>query len=111
MATKKKRDYKQERKTAIARGETGCGAASLDNIRHKARRKKEKELGHKLPTSVHVHHKKSLKDGGSNSSANLAVVPASKNTSDGGKSGNREGKAAGGRKAKHKRLPTSKPKK
>lgn len=104
-----KRDYAQERKTAIARGETGVGSKSGDAVRHRARRKKEKELGRKLGTNEHVHHKNKVKDGGSNHSSNLAVTPASKNLSDGGKSGNRKGKAAGARKGHKSRLPTKKP--
>jgi len=93
------RDYKQERKTAKARGETGCGSCSGDATRHRARRKVEKKLGKKLPTSVHVDHKKKLKSGGSNSSSNLRVRPASANMSD------------NGHKPKSKRLPTKKPSK
>lgn len=103
----KKRDYKRERELAIKRGETGCGSKSGDAKRHRARRKVEKKLGRKLSPNEHVHHKKKVKDGGSNDSSNLAVTPASKNLSDGGKSGNRKGKAAGGRKS---RLPVKKPK-
>lgn len=102
----KVRDYKRERELAIKRGETGCGSNSGDAKRHRARRVKEKQLGKKLPTSVHVHHKKAVKSGGSNASSNLAVTPASKNLSDGGKIGNKAGKAKGGRKSK---LPTKKP--
>lgn len=103
------RDYKQERKTAKARGETGVGSKSKDAIRHRARRQKEKELGRKLGPDEHVHHKKPLKNGGSNHSSNLAVTPASKNCSDGGKSGSTKGKAAGARKGHKSRLPTKKP--
>lgn len=103
------RDYKQERKTAKARGETGVGSKSGDATRHRARRQKEKELGRKLRADEHVHHKNKLKDGGSNSSTNLAVTPASKNMSDGGKSGSSKGKAAGARKGHKSRLPVKKP--
>lgn len=100
----------QERRTAIKRGETSVGSKSKDATRHRARRKKEKELGHKLPTSVHVDHKRPLKSGGSNSSANLAVRPASSNSSHGGKIGNRKGKAAGARKGhKSRGLPVRRP--
>ena len=94
------RDYKQERKTAKARKETGVGSKSGDATRHRARRKVEKKLGKKLSPSQHVDHKKKLKSGGSNGSGNLRVVSASKNMSDGGKCGNKKGKAAGGRKGK-----------
>ncbi|MGL4353203.1 MAG: HNH endonuclease signature motif containing protein [Aeromonas popoffii] len=98
------RDYKQERKTAIARGETGCGSKSGDATRHRARRKVEKRVGRKLATDEHVDHKKPLKSGGSNNSANLRVRPASKNQSDGGKSGDTKGKAAGGKKGGSARM-------
>ena len=98
-----KRNYQQERKTAIARKETGCGSESKDATRHRARRKVEKRLGRKLSPNEHVHHKKPLKNGGSNDGSNLAVVDAKKNTSDGGKSGSTKGKAAGGRKGANAR--------
>lgn len=105
-----KRDYAQERRTAIKRGETGVGSNSSDAKRHKARRKKEKELGKKLPASVHVDHKKPIKSGGSNHSSNLALRPASDNSSHGGKIGSRKGKANGARKAnRSKGLPVKKP--
>ena len=93
------RDYKQERKTAIKRGETGVGSNSSDAKRHRARRKKEKEIGHKLRPDQLVDHKRKVKDGGSNASSNLRVISAKTNTSDGGRNGNRAGKAAGARKA------------
>lgn len=98
------RDYAQERRTAKARGETGVGSKSGDATRHRARRLVEKRRGSKLPTSVHVEHRKPLKSGGSNHSSNLTTRPASANMSDGGKMGNRQGKARGGRKGKP--LPT-----
>ena len=104
------RDYKQEKKTAKARGETGVGSKSGDAVRHRARRKKEKELGRKLRTDEHVEHNKKVKDGGSNHSSNLSVKPASANMSDGGKSGSSSGKAAGARKGHKSRLPVKKPK-
>lgn len=90
------RDYSQERKTAKKRGETGVGSKSGDATRHRARRTVEKRLGKKLPTSVHVDHKKKLKSGGGNCSSNLRCRPASANMSDNGHS--------------PKRLPTRKPK-
>lgn len=102
-----KRDYKQERKTAIKRGETGVGAESGDNKRHKARRKVEKRLGRKLRSDEHVDHKRPLKSGGSNNPKNLRVRDASSNQSAGGKSGDRKGKANGARKG-HKSRKTKK---
>lgn len=92
------RDYKQERKTAKARGETGVGSKSGDATRHRARRSVEKSLGRDLSPSEHVDHKRAIRSGGSNSKSNLRVRSASSNTSAGGKSGNRAGKANGGRK-------------
>lgn len=103
------RDYKQERKTAIKRKETGVGSKSGDATRHRARRAKEKELGKKLPTNVHVDHKKPLKSGGSNGSSNLRLRSASSNMAAGGKSGSSKGKAAGARKGHKSRLPVRKP--
>lgn len=105
-----KRDYAQERKTAIARGETGKGSNSGDARRHRARRAKEKQLGRKLSPNEHVDHKKPIKSGGSDSTSNLAVRPASSNTSHGGSIGNKAGKAAGGRKGGKSRLPVKSPK-
>lgn len=93
----KKRDLKQERKTAIARGETGVGSKSKDATRHRARRKFEKENG-KIPAGKDVDHKKTLKSGGSNGKSNLRLKSASANRAAGGRAGNKAGKAAGGRK-------------
>ncbi|MGL4518670.1 MAG: HNH endonuclease [Phocaeicola sp.] len=100
MAEASKRDYARERELAKKRGETGCGSKSGDAQRHRARRKKEESLGRKLKPSEHVEHKKPIKNGGSNSPDNLAIKPASKNMSDGGKIGNKAGKAKGGKKSK-----------
>ena len=93
------RNYSQERKTAIKRGETSIGAESSDNKRHKARRAKEKQLGRKLSPDEHVDHKTPLNKGGSNNPKNLRVRDASSNMSDGGKNGNKAGKSAGAKKA------------
>ncbi len=92
--------YAQERKTAIARGETSVGSKSKDATRHRARRALENKLGHKIPSNKDVDHAKPLKSGGSNSVSNLRVRSASSNRSAGGKAGDRAGKAAGGRKGK-----------
>lgn len=83
----KGRDYEQERKTAIARGETGAGSKSGDATRHRARRKVEKRLGRKLGATEVVDHKKRLKDGGSNDDSNLRVRGLSENAADGGRVG------------------------
>lgn len=82
----KARNYKRERALAIKRGETGCGSNSGDAKRHRARRKVEKKLGHKLSTNQHVDHKNKVKNGGSNSTSNLRVISAKANLKDGGKS-------------------------
>lgn len=97
---KKNRDYKQERKTAIARGETGVGSDSGDATRHRARRKVQKKLKRKLSPDEHVDHATPIKEGGGNGESNLRVRKKLKNSSDGGKIGNKAGKAAGGRKSK-----------
>lgn len=76
-----KRDLKQERKTAIARGETSVGSDSKDARRHRARRKYEKEHG-KLPPGVDVDHKKHMEDGGSDSVKNLRARKVRANRSD-----------------------------
>jgi hypothetical protein len=94
------RDYKQENKTAKARRETGVGKNSGDATRHRARAKVIKEKGAQAVAGKDVGHKKSLKSGGSNSSSNLKVQSVASNRSAGGKSGNKKGKAAGGRKGK-----------
>jgi len=97
-----KRDYRQERKTAIARGETSVGSKSKDATRHRARRAYEKKHGD-LPSDVDVDHKKTLKSGGSNSLSNLRARKDSSNSSAGGKAGSRKGKASGARKANKSR--------
>lgn len=85
---KKKRDYKRERELAIRRGETSNGSDSGDARRHRARRKKEKELGRKLKANEVVDHEVAITDGGSDHSSNLRVRSLKKNASDGGKQGN-----------------------
>jgi hypothetical protein len=89
-----KRDYKQERKTAKRRGETGAGSKSGDATRHRARRKKLKSVKNKRRyKNKDVDHKKSLKSGGSNKKSNLRWASKKSNRSKGGKIGNRSGKA------------------
>ena len=96
-----KRDYKQERLTAIKRKETSVGPKSKDAMRHKARRAvnaRRKKVGQsQLKENQHVDHKKGV--GAGNGAKNLRVRGAGANTSAGGKAGNRKGKAAGARKA------------
>lgn len=74
------RDYKQENKTAKARGERG-GSDSGHAKRSRARRAYEKEHGD-LPSTVEVDHKKHLKSGGSNGLSNLRARPRSANRAD-----------------------------
>ncbi len=94
------RDYKQENKTAKKRKETGVGSKSGDATRHRARAKMKKKVGAKAIQGKDVGHKKSLKSGGGNGSGNLKTQSVKSNRSHGGKSGNKKGKAAGGRKKK-----------
>lgn len=98
MTDKAKRDYEQERRTAIKRGETGVGSKSGDAQRHRARRIVEKRDGKAAVKGKDVGHKRAIKSGGSNASSNLRVETVSGNRSAGGRSGDRAGKAAGGRK-------------
>lgn len=91
------RDYKQERKTAKRRGETGKGSKSGDATRHRARRAYEKKNGD-TPAGYEIDHKRPIKSGGSNSESNLRRRKVSDNRSAGGKIGNRKGKARGGKK-------------
>lgn len=93
-----KRDYDQERKTAISRGETGSGTSSGDAKRHRARRVVEKRAGKSKLKGKDVDHIKPVKSGGSNESSNLRIRSVAANRSDGGRSGNTSGKSAGGRK-------------
>ena len=91
------RNYKQENKTAKARGETGVGSKSGDATRHRAQRAHEKSHG-PTPKGKEIDHKKPLKSGGSNKPSNTRTRTVHANRSAGGKSGSRAGKAAGGRK-------------
>ncbi|AFR52087.1 hypothetical protein ECBP2_0054 [Escherichia phage ECBP2] len=107
MTDKAKRDYAQERRTAIKRGETGVGSKSGDAQRHRARRIVEKRDGKAAVRGKDVGHKRSIKSGGSNASSNLRVESISGNRSNGGKSGDRAGKSAGGVKSRKGALSSS----
>ena len=85
------RDYKQERKTAKKRGETGVGSKSGDARRHRDRRKHESTNG-KIPQGKELHHS------GRNGQGSTKVISKSANRADGGRKGNKAGKARGGRK-------------
>ena len=86
-----KRDYKQEQKTAKARGETKDRAK-----RNAARAKLKKEGTVAKGDGKDVDHKRGIASG--NGRGNLAVSSPKSNRSKGGKKGNRAGKAAGARK-------------
>jgi 5-methylcytosine-specific restriction endonuclease McrA len=75
-----KRDYTQERKTAIRRGET-LGSDSDNAKRKKLRRALEKEGRVHKGDGKDVDHKVPLSKGGSNSKKNARVVSASANRS------------------------------
>lgn len=87
-----KRDYKQERKTHLARG-----GKEIDRKRAQAQRNAKKSGKRHTGDGKDAGHKMSLKSGGSSSSSNLKAQDRHSNRSDGGKSGNRAGKARGGR--------------
>lgn len=92
MSKKRVRNYKRERELAIRRGETGVGSNSGDARRHRARRKKEKELGRKLASTEVVDHQTPVKEGGSDASSNLRVRKLKANAAHGGRIGNRKAK-------------------
>lgn len=90
------RDYAQERRTAIKRGETGVGSSSGDATRHRARRIAEHKLGKAALKGKDVDHIRTLQSGGSNSASNLRARSIHSNRSAGGKSGSTTGKSRGG---------------
>lgn len=73
------RNYKQEYKTAKARGEVGTGSESGNAKRHRLRRKALK-LGMVKP-GQDLDHKKPLSKGGSNTLKNARAVSPSENRS------------------------------
>lgn len=74
------RDYRQERKTAIRRGET-LGSESDNAKRKRLRRQMEKDGKVHKGDGKDVDHKKPLSKGGSNSRSNARVTSASNNRS------------------------------
>lgn len=68
--------------------------------RNAARRKMEAKGKVHKGDGKDVDHKKTLKNGGNNGDGNLRVQSKHTNRSNGGKSGDRAGKARGGRKSK-----------
>lgn len=79
-----KRDYSQERKTAIKRGETGVGSKSGDATRHRARRAMENKVGKAALKGKDVDHRRPLRSGGGNGTSNLRVRSRHANRSDNG---------------------------
>lgn len=73
------RDYKQEYKTAKARGELASGSNS-PNAKRKRLRRKMLKMGMVRP-GQDVDHKKPLSKGGSNDVSNARAVSPSKNRS------------------------------
>lgn len=98
MATpKKKRNYKQERKTQLKReGRDG------ERKRAQAQRNAKKSGIRKTGDGSDAGHKRAAKSGGSSNSSNLKKQSRKTNRSHGGKVGSKAGKAAGGRKSTRK---------
>ena len=72
------RDYKQERKTAIARGETG--GSDSDNAKRKRLRRAALKRG-LVKAGQDLDHKKPLSKGGSNTLKNARATSPSDNRS------------------------------
>lgn len=75
-----RRDYRQERRTAIRRGET-LGSDSGNAKRKRLRRQLEKDGRVHKGDGKDVDHKNALSKGGSNSKSNARVTSASNNRS------------------------------
>lgn len=88
------RNYKQEYERYQGKPEQKKNRAA----RNKARREMMKEGKVCKGDGKDVGHKKPLKNGGSKSRCNLSVQSQASNRSEGGRIGDRKGKAAGGRK-------------
>ncbi len=76
-----RRNYKQETKTAKARGETSTGGNSDNAKRHKLRRAMEKAGKVHKGDGRDVDHVKALSKGGSNSMSNARVTSPGANRS------------------------------
>lgn len=83
----KKRNYTRER----------LNETKARKEQRKARGRARTALGLKDGDSRSVQHKKPLSKGGSNKKPNLTTTSYAKNSRQGGKMGNRAGKARGGR--------------
>lgn len=96
----KNRNYKQERRTQLAReGKAG------ERKRAQAQRNAKKAGIRRTGDGKDTGHKKAAKSGGTSSKSNLKKQSRSTNRAAGGRSGNRAGKAAGGRKSSRKGVP------
>lgn len=100
---RKSRNYKQERKTQLAReGREG------ERKRAQAQRNAKKAGVRKTGDGKDTGHKRSAKSGGSSAKSNLKKQSRSSNRAHGGRIGNKAGKAAGGRKSNRKGVPNRK---
>jgi len=97
-----KRDYKQERKTHLARG-----GKEDDRKRAQAQRDAKKSGKRTTGDGKDVGHKKAMKNGGSSAPSNTKAQNRSQNRSHGGKIGSKAGKAAGARKGHKSRKKSS----
>ena len=90
-----RRNFAQEKRTARRRGETDSGSSSGDAKRNRDRRAHENKNG-KIPAGKELHHT------GRGGSGSTKVISKSANRADGGRKGDRKGKAAGGAKGNRK---------
>ena len=72
MPYKNKADRDTKHEYAVTNGKPA--AIKKRSANNAARAAVEKKLGHALPTTMEVHHKKPLAKGGSNKTSNLAVI-------------------------------------
>ena len=94
MAKASSRNYVQERKNESSKRKADRRA------RGRARYEMEKAGKVKKGDGKVVGHKKSLKANGSNSKSNLRIEAKRSSDKQGGRMGNKAGKAAGGRKSR-----------
>lgn len=103
MPHKKKRNFKQERKTQLKReGRNG------ERKRAQAQRNAKKAGIRKTGDGSDAGHKTAAKSGGSTNKGNLKKQSRSSNRKHGGKIGNKKGKASGGRKSSRKGIKNRK---
>lgn len=106
-ATKKKRDYKQERRAELKRE----GGKGKERERSQAQRNAKKAGIRKTGDGTDAGHKRAAKNGGSSDKRNLKKQSRSSNRSHGGRIGDKAGKAAGGRKSSRKGVKNGQSKK